>query len=167
VIQGATNVEVVTRQQNDKQKIGQDAWRITLFLGQRGPQTIYRNLRTIANLPRCVGMRQLSTKPKQHLRRLRRQVERLPPYPALLSLAVPLAVVEPLKLATIFIAGEGHWITGGVVMLFAYAISLFVTEWLFVIVKPKLLSLPWFARAWVWFVARRDKTWRWVTKRAD
>jgi hypothetical protein len=112
-------------------------------------------------------MQQLSTKPKQHLRRWRRQIERLPPYPAFLILAVPLAVVEPLKLATIFIAGEGHWITGGVVMLFAYAISLFVTEWLFVIVKPKLLTLPWFARAWAWFVAVRDKTWRWVTRRAD
>jgi hypothetical protein len=112
-------------------------------------------------------MQQLSTKPKQYLRRWRRQIERLPPYPAFLILAVPLAVVEPLKLATIFIAGEGHWITGGVVMLFAYAISLFVTEWLFVIVKPKLLTLPWFARAWAWFVAVRDKTWRWVTRRAD
>jgi hypothetical protein len=125
------------------------------------------SVRTIANWPRCVGMQQLSTKPKQHLRRLRRQIERLPPYPALLILAVPLAVVEPLKLATIFIAGEGHWITGGVVMLFAYAISLFVTEWLFVIVKPKLLSLPWFARAWTWFAAVRDKTWRCITKRAE
>jgi hypothetical protein len=52
-------------------------------------------------------------------------------------------------------------------MLFAYAISLFVTEWLFVVVKPKLLTLPWFARAWAWFVAVRDKTWRWVAKRAD
>jgi hypothetical protein len=109
-------------------------------------------------------MQLLSTKSKQHLRR---QIERLPPYPALLILTVPLAVVESLKLATIFIAGEGHWITGGVVMLFAYAISLFVTEWLFVVVKPKLLTLPWFARTWAWFVEVRDKTWRWVTKRAD
>jgi hypothetical protein len=112
-------------------------------------------------------MQQLSANSNQRLRRLRRQIERLPPYPALLILAVPLAVVEPLKLATIFIAGEGHWITGGIVMLFAYAISLFVTEWLFVVVKPKLLTLPWFARAWAWFVAVRDKMWRWVAKRAD
>jgi hypothetical protein len=74
-------------------------------------------------------MQRLSTNPDQRLRRLRRQIERLPPYPALMILAVPLAVVEPLKLATIFIASEGHWITGGLVMLLAYAVSLFVTEW--------------------------------------
>jgi hypothetical protein len=52
-------------------------------------------------------MQRLSPNPKQRLRRLRQQIERLRPYPALLILAVPLAVVEPLKLATIFIAGEG------------------------------------------------------------
>jgi hypothetical protein len=95
----------------------------------------------------------------------RRQIERLRPYPALLILAVPLAVVEPLKLATIFIAGEGHWITGGLVLLFAYAISLFVTHRLFQVVKPKLLTLRWFARGWEWFIAARKKSWRWIDRR--
>ncbi len=111
-------------------------------------------------------MRRLSAGPKQRLGRFRRQIERLPPYPALFLLAGPLAVVEPLKLVTIFVAGEGHWITGGLVMLFAYAVSLFVTHWLFVIVKPKLLTLPWFARGWATFVMIRSKIRRWLVKRA-
>jgi hypothetical protein len=66
--------------------------------------------------------------------------------------AVPLAVVEPLKLATLFIAGSGHWITGAISMLCAYAVSLFITHWLFAIVKPKLLTLPWFAAIWKWLI---------------
>jgi hypothetical protein len=78
-----------------------------------------------------------------------------------------LAVVEPLKVATVFIAGEGHWITGASLWFSPMQSVLFVTEWLFVVVKPKLLTLSWFARAWAWFVAVRDKTWRWVVKRAD
>ena len=53
---------------------------------------------------------------------------------------MPLAVAEPLKLATLFIVGKGHWIAGVVAMICAYAVSLFVTERLFQIVKPKLLS---------------------------
>ncbi len=65
------------------------------------------------------------------LRYLRRQIERVPPYPALALIAVPLAVAEPLKLATLFIIGKGHWITGVVAMICAYAVSLFVTERLF------------------------------------
>ena len=112
-------------------------------------------------------MRQVQGSHKQVLGRLRRQIEQLPPYAALLILAGPLAVVEPLKLATIFIAGEGHWITSALVMLFAYAVSVFLTHWLFVVVKPKLLTLPWFARGWARFVTLRDKTWRWVAKRAN
>ena len=79
-------------------------------------------------------------------------------------LAVPLAVAEPLKLATVFIAGAGHWTVGLVAMLFAYTVSLFVTHWLFVLVKPQLLTLPWFARAWALFVPLRNKFWRWLVK---
>ena len=110
-------------------------------------------------------MWRLSGTLKRRLSRLRRSIERLPPYPALLLLAGPLAVVEPLKLATIFIAGKGHWITSGLVMLFAYAVSLFVTHWLFGVVKPKLLTLPWFARTWGWFVTMRAKARRWLGNR--
>jgi hypothetical protein len=42
-------------------------------------------------------------------------------------------------------------------MICAYAGSLFITERLFVVLKPKLLTLPWFAVAWQWLVAVRDK----------
>jgi hypothetical protein len=72
---------------------------------------------------------QFLAKLKNRLRRLRAQIKRLPPYPALVMLAVPLAVAEPLKLATVFIAGAGHWIVGLIAMVFAYALSLFVTHW--------------------------------------
>jgi len=109
-------------------------------------------------------MRRLLCSVNQRLGRLRRRIERLPPYPALLILAGPLAVVEPLKLTTIFLAGEGHWITSGFVLLIAYAISLFVTHWLFVAVKPKLLTLRWFTRVWARFVTVRHKTWYWIAK---
>jgi hypothetical protein len=110
-------------------------------------------------------MQQIPEHAKGRLARFRRQIARLPPYPALLAVVGPLAVVEPLKLATVFIAGEGHWITSGLVLLFAYAVSLFVTHWLFVVVKPKLLTLPWFAWGWKKFVKWRDRTWRWFGKR--
>jgi hypothetical protein len=122
--------------------------------------------RTFGNSRRCPSMQRLLCNLKGRLGRLRGRIGRLPPYPALLIVAIPLAVVEPLKLATILIAGEGHWITSGLVLLFAYAISLFVTHWLFVAVKPKLLTLHWFSRAWATLVTARYKSWCWITKRA-
>jgi hypothetical protein len=95
----------------------------------------------------------------QYLQWLRRQIERLPPYPALFVLAVPLALVEPCKLVIVVLAGEGHWLTGAIGMICAYVISLFLTHCLFGVVEPKLLTIPWFARWWRWFIAWRDRLW--------
>jgi hypothetical protein len=91
------------------------------------------------------------------LHRLERRIQRLGPYPALLLVAVPLAVVEPLKLAIVFMMGKGHWITGMIAMLCAYAVSLFITHWLFGVVKPTLLTLPRFAAVWTWLAAAWNK----------
>jgi hypothetical protein len=94
--------------------------------------------------------------------RLRRSIQGLGPYPSLALLVVPAALIEPLKLAAVAIAGEGHWITGGIVIVCAYAASLFVVERLFRIVKPKLLMLPWFAQLWNWFLALRGRALGWL-----
>jgi hypothetical protein len=90
--------------------------------------------------------------------RLRRFIEGLGPYQSLVLLLVPTSLVEPLKLVAIAVAGEGHWITGTVMILVAYAASLLLIERLFRMVKPKLLTLPWFARIWDWLITVRIKT---------
>lgn len=92
----------------------------------------------------------------------RRYIERLGPYPSLFLLAVPLAIIEPLKLLAVVIFGSGHWLTGSLMMLGSYAVGLFFLERLFKVVKPKLLTLRWFSLAWTWFVTVRDKTCRWL-----
>jgi hypothetical protein len=84
---------------------------------------------------------------------LRSWVERLGPYPSLFLLVVPVCTVEPLKLVAV--AGEGHWLTGVAMIIVCYAVSLFVVERLFVIIKPKLLTLPWLAQLWEWLVSVR------------
>ena len=93
---------------------------------------------------------------------LHRLLNRLGPYQSLLILAIPLAIVEPLKLVALFVVGEGHFVAGVLIMIFAYAGSLFVTERLFLVLKPKLLTLSWFAVAWQWFVTVRDKLICWL-----
>ena len=60
-------------------------------------------------------------------RSLHRLLNRLGPYQSLLILAIPLAIVEPLKLVALFVVGEGHFVAGVLIMIFAYAGSLFVT----------------------------------------
>jgi len=88
---------------------------------------------------------------------IRRWMQGLGPYTSLVVVAVPLAIVEPLKLVAAVVAGTGHWLTGTITIVCAYLVSLFFVERLFVIAKPKLLTLPWFAAGWNWFVALRGK----------
>lgn len=87
---------------------------------------------------------------------LRQRIENLGPYQSLLLLAVPMATVEPLKLVAVAVAGEGHWIAGTAMIATCYLLSLFLLERLFIIVKPKLLIIPWFAKLWTTFLAVRS-----------
>ena len=113
----------------------------------------------------CKGVMVRSQVPPMRIpRSIHRFLNRLGPYQALLTLAVPLAIVEPLKLVALFVVGGGHFIAGVLVMICAYAGSFFITERLFVVLKPKLLTLPWFAFAWRWFVTVRDKLVYWLRR---
>lgn len=89
---------------------------------------------------------------------MQRSIQHLGPYSSLALLAVPVALVEPLKLLAVVIFGTGHWITGTVMIMVAYALSLMVVERLFRIVKSKLLRLGWFAALWKRVVAAREWT---------
>jgi hypothetical protein len=106
-----------------------------------------------------------STEPARKPRaesRLRRFVRGLGPYQSLALLVVPVSVVEPLKLIAVAVAGEGHWIAGTAMVAGAYAVSVLFIERLFRLVKPKLLTLQWFARLWRWFVHLRGKLAGWL-----
>jgi hypothetical protein len=95
----------------------------------------------------------------------RRAIDRLGPYQSLVLLLVPLSVVEPLKLAAVAVAGHGHWLTGTGMIVAAYAVSILLVERLFEIVKPKLLTLDWFARLWARFVLLRRRVVSWFRSR--
>ena len=104
-----------------------------------------------------INMPNLPSRPQALLSKLRGYIEGLGPHQSLVLLAIPTSVVEPLKLIAVAVAGDGHWITGTVMIIAAYAASLLLVERLFSIVKPKLLTLPWFARLWSWVVAACGK----------
>jgi hypothetical protein len=92
----------------------------------------------------------------------RRYILSLSPYTCFLLVGAPVAVVEPLKLATVFIFGSGHWMTGSIVLFGAYTLSVVLVERIFKIVKPKLLTVWWFEMIWTWFVSVRNKAFHWL-----
>jgi hypothetical protein len=96
----------------------------------------------------------------------RRRLARLGPYISLAIVLIPLAIVEPLKLLALVIAGEGHWLTGTMVLLIAYAFSLLIVERLFRLLKPNLMRLQWVQRAWDWWRGARHKALSWISHAA-
>jgi hypothetical protein len=100
----------------------------------------------------------------------RRRLQRLGPYQALLVLMLPVSIVEPLKLVAVAIVGSGHWFTGTAVIVFAYLASFYGIHRLFLILKPRLFELRWFATGWRYFVSIRRKASspfrRWSTRAA-
>lgn len=92
---------------------------------------------------------------------MRGAIEKLAPYPSLILLIVPVIIVEPLKVVALAIMDTGRILFGAVVLAGSEAMSLLVVERLFSVVKPKLLTLPWFAVAWDWFASLRDQLLEW------
>jgi hypothetical protein len=95
----------------------------------------------------------------------RRRIQNLSPYLSLFLLSVPVILVEPLKIVSLYVAGKGHWLTGTGIIMGAYALSFFFVERLFRAVKPKLLMLSWFAKLWTLFTAFRTKVIQWASGR--
>jgi hypothetical protein len=98
---------------------------------------------------------------------LRRAIQKLGPYQSLALLLVPVTLVEPLKLVALVVAGEGHWLTGTAMIVGAYAVSLLFVERLFRVVKPKLMTLSWFAKLWTQWMALRNKLSPWSSVPVD
>jgi hypothetical protein len=76
---------------------------------------------------------------------LRVWIVSLRPYPTLALFAVPLIVLEPIKLVAAYLAGTGHITTGATVLVVGEILKLVLVERLFSVSRDKLMSIPAFA----------------------
>jgi hypothetical protein len=98
--------------------------------------------------------------------RLRAVLESLTPYQAMVLLAVPFLILEPLKLLALVVIARGHVAAGTALLVGLHGLSLLSTERLFAVVKPKLLTIRWFSRVWGYVVLIRDDLIRRVRRSA-
>ncbi len=77
---------------------------------------------------------------------LARMIERLPPWAALALFVPPLLILEPLKIAALWLLTGGHIIAGVAVFVAAKVVGVGLIAWLFDLTRDKLLSMGWFAR---------------------
>jgi len=100
--------------------------------------------------------------------RLERFIAGLPPYGALVALAIPSAVLIPAKLLGVYFLTTGHLISAAVVIFLAKITSTALIARIFLLTKPALMQIGWFARAYGIFVpwqealfARVRASWAW------
>lgn len=74
----------------------------------------------------------------------------LGPYPSLVLVLVPLALLEPAKPVGAWLFATGRPVAGAAVIGGAELVKITLVERLFHIAKPKLLTIGWFARGYGW-----------------
>jgi hypothetical protein len=92
----------------------------------------------------------------------------LPPHGALLALGVPSAILIPAKLLGVYLLATGHFFTAAIVIVAAKLASTALIARIFLLTKPALMQMPWFAYAYGVFVpwqealfARVRNSWVW------
>lgn len=78
-------------------------------------------------------------------RRIGAWIAGLGPYPSLLLVLVPLALLEPAKPVGAWLFATGRPLAGAAVIAGAELVKITLVERLFHIAKPKLLTIGWFA----------------------
>jgi hypothetical protein len=80
----------------------------------------------------------------------------LPPYGALMALALPSSLLLPLKFLSIFLLAKGQIFLAGALFVFAKIASTALIARIFLLTKPALMRIGWFARAHDWLMPWKD-----------
>jgi hypothetical protein len=84
-------------------------------------------------------------------------IARLPPYAALFVFALPTAILFPVKLAAMWLLAQGKVATATATFIAAKIASTALVARLFMLTRPALMQIAWFARAYNWFMPWKDR----------
>jgi hypothetical protein len=87
---------------------------------------------------------------------LERRIAALPPYAALAVFALPALLLLPVKIVALWVIGQGHAVFGALVIVVAKVAGTAIVARLFLLTKPSLMQLAWFAALYTRWVAWKD-----------
>ncbi len=88
--------------------------------------------------------------------RLEQWIALLPPYGALAVFALPTLVLLPLKFFSVWLLANGFFLTAGTLFLAAKVASTAFIARIFLLTKPALMRIGWFASAYTWLMPWKD-----------
>jgi len=91
------------------------------------------------------------------IRQLEALLKRLPPRWAFVVLVLPSLLILPIKLLAVWLVAQGRYGLGVALVIGAKLVGTALLAWLFQLIQPALMQLPWFARFYA----------RWTRWKAD
>lgn len=83
-------------------------------------------------------------------------IQRLPPYPTMFVFLLPGTILLPVKVFAVWLMAKGQPLLGIAVIVTAKVVGTAIAARSFVLCKPKLMTIRWFARLHDWLLAVRD-----------
>jgi hypothetical protein len=80
----------------------------------------------------------------------------LPPYGALAVFALPTTILLPLKFVAMWLLAKGQVLAAGGLFVGAKLASTALIARIFILTKPALMQIGWFARAYSWFTPWKE-----------
>ena len=96
------------------------------------------------------------------VRRCEGWLSRLPPRWALVVLLLPSLLILPVKLGALWLVAQGRVLLGVGLVIAAKVAGTALLAWLFQLIQPALLQLPWFARLYARWTAWKAGLLAWV-----
>jgi len=85
-----------------------------------------------------------------------RLIANLPPYAALFAIALPTVLLVPLKFVAVWLLANHHFASATMLFVGAKLASTALIARVFILTKPALMRIGWFARLYEWFVPWKD-----------
>ena len=96
------------------------------------------------------------------IRQIEVLLKRLPPRWAFVVLVLPSLLILPVKLLAVWLLAEGRVALGVGLVVAAKLIGTALLAWLFQLIQPALMQLPWFARLHARWTAWKAELLAWV-----
>ena len=96
------------------------------------------------------------------IRQIEAGLKRLPPRWAFVVLLLPSLLILPIKLLAVWLVAQGRVAFGVAVIIMAKLFGTALLAWLFQLIQPALMQLPWFARLYARWAAWKAELLAWV-----
>jgi hypothetical protein len=87
---------------------------------------------------------------------------RLPPYAALATFVAPSILILPIKFIAVWFAAKGHFALALATLIVGKMLGTAILARLYRILRPRLMTIPWFAKVDTWFFYWRDQAYAFV-----